>query len=103
MSALPKLSDGLSKLRGIFRMAEDASNDEEMRLDGSSARSIFQMLSILHALAVDQEIELQCLRDMEAGRDLRRAAEALSSEQISALIGDHDDKIIRPDFGGSKK
>lgn len=102
MSALPKLSDGLSKLLDLFHLADDVSDDEVMRIDGRSMRTICRIVSNLHAIAVDQEVELQCLRDMEAGRDIRRTAETLSSEQISNLLGDVEGNIIRPVFGGPK-
>lgn len=103
MSALPQLSDGLAKLRELFHGLDQPMNaDDVLHIDGQSARTICLILSNLHAMAVDQEIELQCLRDMEAGRDIRRTAETLSSEQISNLLGDADGNVIRPDFGGPK-
>lgn len=103
MSALPKLSDGLAQLVDVFRLAEDIADDDEVRLDGQSARNILRLVATMHSLAVDQEIELQCLRDMEAGREFRSATEGLAAEQLSRLIAENDGKIIRPDFGGTKK
>lgn len=85
MSALPKLSDGLRSMADSFASVAEAGDDEDITLDNAEARKFLAALQTMHKIAVDMEIELVCLRDAEAGRQVRRAIESEAEAVQSQL------------------
>lgn len=63
-------------------------------------RELGDMLALLAKLASRMERELDVHRMGEDGKAGRKVNEQLATEQLGALLGDLDGKIVRPDFGG---
>lgn len=61
---------------------------------------IGQLIVKLGELARHMEMELSILRDMEAGREIRRTMETTATDHLVDLVADASGKILRPDFGG---
>lgn len=63
-------------------------------------RELGEILSLLAKLASRMERELDVHRMGEDGKAGRKAIENAAAEQLGALVGDPDGKVVRPDFGG---
>lgn len=102
MMAAMKLSDGISALLGDCAEFKAANDDAVFEIDGPVARRLHLILTTLHGIAVDMEVELSCLRDMEAGREIERTVESGAVDALAVLIEEQGGKILRPDFGRRK-
>jgi hypothetical protein len=60
-------------------------------------------LRVMQALAVNLEIEVRCLRDMEAGRDARVFLDDLATSHLEELLPETDGNIVRFDFVAGRK
>ncbi len=63
-------------------------------------RKMGNLVTLLSRLAFSMERELEVHRMGEDGKAGRRVNEQLATEQLGALLGDPDGKVVRPDFGG---
>ncbi|MDL2401283.1 hypothetical protein [Rhizobium mayense] len=99
MTAALKLSEGLSTLMQRCHAFAEVADNEVITVTATEARHLFKVFELMHSLSIDMEIELACFRDMEAGREIRRATEAAATDSLSELLDDGGGKIIRPNFG----
>ena len=99
MSGALKLSDGISTLRQELALFANLPDEAEVTIEAPQARRLHKILTVMHSLAIDMEVELACFRDMEAGRQGRASAEETATDSLSILLEEAGGKIIRPDFG----
>ncbi|MCF1449962.1 hypothetical protein FS815_24540 [Agrobacterium vitis] len=95
-----RLSIAIGELVAAFMPCSDIRDDEVIQFSGKDARKIFQILNSMQSLAFDMEVELDCFRDVEAGKLRTAAANSEAAKTLGELLVEAGGKIIRPDFRG---
>ena len=94
---MTELSSGLQAVIDNFTEVEDSA--EGISIEQAELLKLLEILRTLHSLAPNLEIEVRCLRDMEAGREagsfVEDEATALLSDMLPAVAGN----VVTPDFG----
>ena len=99
MSAAPKLSDGIGFVLGIFEEHGDIAEGQIVEIDAEGVRLLIESLSMMRKYAINLEIELACLRDMEAGREIRSFLDSEATAHLSDMMQETESKVVRPNFG----
>jgi hypothetical protein len=87
--SLQALVDGFLPLQG---------EPDGVSIDQDELQKMVAMLQVMQALATNLELEVRCLRDMEAGRGARDFLDEEASAHLSDLLPEVDGNIVRPDF-----
>lgn len=95
MSASSELSIGLQAL--VNDLSPFEGEVDGVSIEQAEVRRLLLILRTMQALATNLEIEVRCLRDMEAEAEAHRVLEDEATDQLADLLGDGN--VIRPQFG----
>lgn len=97
MSSAATLSEGIAGVLGIF--PSEISDADVIEIDAANTRHLVGTLNALQQLAVQMEMELRCLRDMEAGQEVRAFLDTEAGAHLADMLQETQSKVIRPNFG----
>lgn len=92
-----ELSSGLQALINDFDKVTDCA--EGISIEQAELLKLLHILRTLQSIATNLEIEVRCLRDMEAGRQAGSFAEDEATELLSDMLPLVDGNVVTPDFG----
>lgn len=94
---MTELSSGLQAVIDNFTEVEDSP--EAISIEQAELLKLLDILRTLHSLATNLEIEVRCLRDMEAGRQAGSFVEDEATELLTDMLPAVDGNVVTPDFG----
>lgn len=94
---MTELSTGLKDVIDNFTEVEDSP--EGITIEQAELLKLLQIMRTLHSLATNLEIEVRCLRDMEAGRQADSFVEDEATALLSDMLPAVDGNVVTPDFG----
>jgi hypothetical protein len=94
---MTELSSGLQAVISNFTGVEDSS--EGVTIEQAELLKLLEIMRTLHSLATNLEIEVRCLRDMEAGRQAGSFVEDEATELLTDMLPAVDGNVVTPDFG----
>ncbi|NLS00208.1 hypothetical protein HGP17_25565 [Rhizobium sp. P38BS-XIX] len=93
------LSSGLQALLDGFLAVEDAPG---ITIERDQLQMLIKMISLMQSMATNLEIEVRCLRDMEASRDGRTFLEEEATVHLADLLPAIDGNVVHLNFGRKK-
>ncbi|MBW8285780.1 MAG: hypothetical protein K0M55_19500 [Rhizobium sp.] len=93
-----ELSHGLQAMISDFAIHQD--EPEGISIDQDQLLKLLSILRVMQEMATNLEIEVRCLRDMEAGRGARAFLDDEATAHLADLLPNVGGNVIRPDFGG---
>ncbi|WP_160009838.1 hypothetical protein [Rhizobium sp. 18055] len=67
-------------------------------IEQADLQRLVSTLQVMQAMATNLEIEVRCLRDMEAGRDARTFLAEEAASHLEQLLPEVDGNVVKFDF-----
>lgn len=93
---MTELSTGL---QAVISSPGVEDSPEGIAIEHAELAKLLNILRTLHSLATNLEIEVRCLRDMEAGRQAGSFVEDEATELLTEMLPVVDGNVVTPDFG----
>lgn len=94
---MTELSSGLQAVINDFTKVQDSA--EGISIEQAELLKLLHIFRTLHSIATNLEIEVRCLRDMEAGRQAGGFVEDEATELLSDMLPTGDGNVVKADFG----
>jgi hypothetical protein len=94
---MTELSTGLQAVINSFPGEEESPKG--ITIEHAELVKLLNILRTLHSLATNIEIEVRCLRDMEAGREAGGFVEDEATALLSDMLPAVDGNVVTPVFG----